>query len=91
MSMRYKRNNSTKDNPQCAQDTNETIKLQTVLNVREILTKQSNLRQSSVCAKYKRKNPTKDNRQFARDINETIKLETILMISMCEILMQQSN
>ena len=52
MSVRYTRNNPTKDNPQCAQDTNETIKLQTVLNVREILTKQSNLRQSSVCAKY---------------------------------------
>ena len=53
MSVRYKRNNPTKDNPQCAQDTNETIKQQTVLNVRDILlTKQSNLRQSSVCAKY---------------------------------------
>ena len=35
MSVRYKRNNPIKDNPQCAQDTNETINLQTVLNVRE--------------------------------------------------------
>ena len=34
--------NQTKDNPQCARDINQTIKLQTVLSVREIQTKQSN-------------------------------------------------
>ena len=36
---------------QCARDTNETIKLEIILSVRKILTKQSNERQSSVCAR----------------------------------------
>ena len=40
--------------------------------MREILTKQSNYRQSSVCARYKWNNPTKGNPHCARDVNETI-------------------
>ena len=42
MSVGYKRNHQTTDSPQCARDINQTIKLKTILNVREILTKKSN-------------------------------------------------
>ena len=56
--------------------------------MREILTKQSNLRKSSVCARYERYHQTTDSPQCVRDTNETIQLKAILIVR--EMLTKQS-
>ena len=61
-----------KENSKSTQDTDLTIRWQRILNLRKILTQQSNEREFLKCAKDWRNNPMKENSKSAQDSNVTI-------------------